>query len=140
MGICPQIQSFLTFQTILFFLTYSHLSWYVNYRKKLVAILNAQPGGCVPQSTCRACAVKILKRWVQKIAGVPPLYSAYSLIRGKGIYHDVIARAAVQCGLPVPGPRAQRGHVQGLRKTKESCIQMSRKFRKTINIRKCLEI
>ena len=81
MGIRPQIQSFLTFQTILFFLAYSRLSWYVNYRKKLVAILNAQSGGCVPQSTCRACAVKILKRWVQKIAGVPPLYSAYSLVR-----------------------------------------------------------
>ena len=80
MGIRPQIQSFLTFQTILFFLTYSRLSWYVNYRKKLVAILNAQSGGCMPQSTCRACAVKIKKRWVQKIAGVTPLYSAYSLV------------------------------------------------------------
>ena len=79
MGIRPQIQGFLTFQTILFFLTYSRLSWYVNYRKELVAILNAQSGGCMPQSTCRACVVKILKRWVQKIAGVPPLYSAYSL-------------------------------------------------------------
>ena len=55
------------------------LSGYI-YGKKLVAILNVQSGGCMPQSTCRACAVKILKRWVQKIAGVPPLYSAYSLM------------------------------------------------------------
>ena len=41
--------------------------------------------GCVPQSTCRACALKILKKWVQKIAGVPPLYSPYSLARGRGM-------------------------------------------------------
>ena len=36
-------------------------------------------GGWIPLDTCRACVLKILKKWVQKIAGVPPLYSPYSL-------------------------------------------------------------
>ena len=125
-----QIQSFLTFQTILFFLTYSRLSWYINYRKKLaeknlfviydhwcdvlsqwwtrllvsdavkfnmadrVHRLSLAAGqkevgrhfecsvrGCVPLNTCRACAPKILKKWVQKIARVTPLYSLCSMVK-----------------------------------------------------------
>ena len=69
----------------------------LHYRKKLVAILNVSSGGCVPQSTCRACA-KILKRWVQKIAGVPPLYSLYSLIQSSSLL--LVTRSTSSYSIP----------------------------------------